>query len=441
MRNQTFILGAGVTGLAAGWASGLTIYEAEETLGGICSSYYIAPKTKLKFTSPPGNGEAYRFETGGGHWIFGEDYAVRHFIEFLTPMKYYLRHSAVFFPEQNLYVPYPLQNHLRFLGKKIGCQALKEMLNAPKGRVRTMADWLLQSFGPTLTKLFFGPFHKSYTAGLWTQIAPQDAYKSPVDISTVSKGLYSQTPKAGYNATFIYPEQGLDALVQRLAEHSEIKFRKRAVQIDPRRKEILFADGSNLGYDSLISSLPLNKMMEMTGLEVDEGPAPFTSVLVLNIGAVRGHQCPEYHWIYVPRTKAGFHRLGFYSNVDASFLPASSPRSKERVAIYVERAYRGGEKPSRKEIKLYASAVVNELQQWQFIGDVEVIDPSWVDVAYTWSWPGSGWQSKALRCLEENDIIMAGRYGRWKFQGIADSIRDGLFAKPALQVEAALEKR
>lgn len=40
MGKRAFILGAGVTGLAAGWASGLDLYEAEQAPGGICCSYY-----------------------------------------------------------------------------------------------------------------------------------------------------------------------------------------------------------------------------------------------------------------------------------------------------------------------------------------------------------------------------------------------------------------
>jgi hypothetical protein len=43
----------------------------------------------------------------------------------------------------------------------------------------------------------------------------------------------------------------------------------------------------------------------------------------------------------------------------------------------------------------------------------------------TWSWPGSRWRELALRKLEEHRIFQVGRYGRWIFQGIADSIRDG----------------
>jgi hypothetical protein len=33
-----------------------------------------------------------------------------------------------------------------------------------------------------------------------------------------------------------------------------------------------------------------------------------------------------------------------------------------------------------------------------------------------------------MRVLEDKGIYQIGRYGRWRFQGIADSIRDGFVA-------------
>ena len=62
-----------MTGLAAGLVSGLPVYEAEETSGGICSSYYVQPGSRERLHTQPTDGEAYRFEIGGGHWIFGGD--------------------------------------------------------------------------------------------------------------------------------------------------------------------------------------------------------------------------------------------------------------------------------------------------------------------------------------------------------------------------------
>jgi hypothetical protein len=84
-----------------------------------------------------------------------------------------------------------------------------------------------------------------------------------------------------------------------------------------------------------------------------------------------------------------------------------------------------------RALAAYCDDVARELQEWGMIGDVEVQDPTWIDVAYTWSWPGSRWRDAAIAALESHGILQIGRYGRWTFQGIADSVRDGLYAGAA----------
>jgi hypothetical protein len=84
--------------------------------------------------------------------------------------------------------------------------------------------------------------------------------------------------------------------------------------------------------------------------------------------------------------------------------------------------------PTGSLIQEYSEAVVHELQSWGFIENIEVVDPTWIEVAYTWSWPKSTWKEQVIRILERNDVYQVGRYGRWVFQGIADSVRDGVVA-------------
>jgi protoporphyrinogen oxidase len=430
----TSILGGGVTGLAAGIASGLPVYEAEAQSGGICSSYYLRPGDRRRYGSAPADGEAYRFEIGGGHWIFGGDPVVLRFLSDLAPMKSYARRSSVYFRARDAYVPFPLQDNLRFLPQDIAAAALAEMAR-PGGSYRTMGEWLEVTFGPTLCRLFFTPFHQLYTAGLCDEIAPQDAYKSPVNLAQAIHGAFAAASPAGYNVNYIYPREGLNVLAQRMAERADLHYGKRVVRIDPRRKELEFADGSAAGYERLIGTLPLHRMLELTGIRTEAPPDPYTAVLVLNIGAVRGPKCPSEHWLYNPDAKSGFHRVGFYSNVDASFLPRSRRSSRDRVGIYVERAYVGGDRPSASEVAAYQQAVERELQEWDFIGEVEADDPTWIDVAYTWARPGSPWRREAMGRLEEHDIFPVGRYGRWVFQGIADSVRDGFIAGSSLRAD------
>ncbi|MDV2992365.1 MAG: hypothetical protein N4J56_002019 [Chroococcidiopsis sp. SAG 2025] len=119
-------------------------------------------------------------------------------------------------------------------------------------------------------------------------------------------------------------------------------------------------------------------MLALTELEVEAEADPYTSVLVLNVDATKGSNCPKEYWLYNSDTVSGFHHVGFYSNVDNSSLALSSRENQARVNIYVERVYKVGEKPAEEAIVSYSYSkeVVKKLTDWGFIKEVEVVDPT-----------------------------------------------------------------
>lgn len=439
LRNpQCIILGAGMTGLAAGMLSGMPVYEASDNSGGICSSYYMQPG-RHRCLYPNSDRDAYRFEVGGGHWIWCNEPLVQRLIRSITPMKSYVRRAAVYFCDKGLLVPYPIQNHLRYLEPQVAAQALGEIVEASRSEqpVVTMAEWLRANFGKTLCELFFDPFHELYTAGLHKSIAPQEARKSPLDLPLSIRGAFEDVPPVGYNVSFLYPTGGLDMLARRMAAKCNIHYNKRAMRVEPKDKTVYFEDGSAIHYEALFSTLPLSTMMEIAGLSVDGEQNPYSSVLVINVGAMRAPCCPDEHWVYIPRSAAGFHRVGFYSNVDTSFLPELARNARDHLSLYVEKAYQGRQKPNDDEIGILCGDVIRELQEWRWIGSIEVVDCTWIDVAYTWSLPGSTWTEQALKELANHGICQVGRFARWSVsQGIADSIRDGILAVAAYKVDS-----
>jgi protoporphyrinogen oxidase len=453
---QTIILGAGITGLGAAWASGLPVYEAGAVPGGVCASYYLRPGEDERLSAPPEDGEAWRFEVGGGHWIFGGDPEILRLIQSLAPARSYERRSAVFLPDEQRLVPYPIQNHLRCLDPETARRALREISDAAGSAQRqrstptgdgsltarnglrqslpvgpTMAEWLRNHFGPTLYEKFFGPFHALYTAQLHERIAPQDPHKSPINIEAVRLGAQGDVPPAGYNVSFLYPEHGLDRLARALSARSDIRHGKRVTAIDTAGRTVRFDDGAIVSYKALISTLPLSTVMALTGLKVESPPDPHTSVLVLNLGAHEGPCCPSEHWVYVPRSRSGFHRVGIYSHVDRSFLPRSMRGRSGLAAFYVESAFLPENRPDAARVENLCHRMIEELREWRWIEGVEVVSPTWIEVAYTWSLPGSTWRDEALGALESHGIRQVGRYARWSFRGIADSLRDGLRAGKA----------
>ena len=428
---RRWIIGGGMTGLGAGITSGFGVLEGRDHPGGICASY---------------ERDGYRFELGGGHWIFGGDPVVTRLLAGASEVRSYRRRSAVLFlggnqhtrDLRNLMVPYPIQDNLFALPKETRAAALAEILDGgPRDAVETMADWLGQQFGRTLCQIFFDPFHERYTAGLFREIAPQDGYKSPIDRTQVRRGSERENSDAGYNATFLYPAGGLDKASQWLAQRCDIEYGVTATRIDREARAIELGDGRSLPYDIVIATAPLNRIVEMIGLGERLGsPDPHTSVLVLNLGAT----LPDtqlarsgYHWLYIPDSRSGFHRIGYYSNVDPLFLPKGHQSDPGRGSLYVETAFRGDQSPSAEAMQVLVKEITGELQQSGLIDTVETADPTWVDVAYTWRRPGSDWVSRATSACQEFGIEPAGRFGRWTFQGIAASLKEGLLLGSVLR--------
>ena len=364
---KTIILGAGITGLAAGIKTGATIYEAKDVPGGICRSYHK-------------NG--YFFEVGGGHWIFGGDVDSMTFINSQCDLDEYTRKAGVYI---NKIYPYPIQAELS-----------KDSVESRD----SLKAWNHNNFSRELCNLFFDPFNEKYTAGLYDSIIQENEQKSPKS-------------GKGYNDTFYYPTLGLDNLIDQIASKCDIRFNKEVVRIDTGTKVVTFSDGKTVRYDRLISTLPLDRTLQMC--ELFEY-LPYTSVKVLNIGAEKGKNCPDDHWLYIPHCKSGFYRVGFYSNVSNTFAP------KGKVALYVEKAY----VPDVDfDNPFYSKDVVEELQNWGFIGTADVVDENFIEYAYTWKFRNTRVEN-GLKHLKSKGIESIGRYGKWKFCGIVDSIKDGL---------------
>jgi len=365
MKKKTVILGAGFTGLAAAIKTGGTILEATGKPGGICRSY---------------NKKGYHFDNLGGHWIFKAD-DVLEFIKKYSAVKPYTRRAGVYF---NHTFPYPFQ----------------DILTQPRSCFKgSLKGWMDSKFGPALCNTFFDPWHEKYTGGLYDQIIQDDAQKSP-------------KPKdVGYNKYYYYPTNGLSELVDNMAKECDVKYHKKVNKIDTKNKKVYCVDGSYARYDRLISTIPLCDLLDLLNIEYK---LPYTTCQVLNIGAERGKNCPDEHWLYIPYCRSGFYRVGFYSNVDKRFAPDG------KVSIYVEKSKQLGILPH-----LYKENVIRELQEWGWIGDVDCADLNEVRVAYTWLFPDSQREILLLKA-KALGVESIGRYGKWKFQGIAESIQDGL---------------
>lgn len=422
---KTIVIGAGISGMAAGLGNDWQIFEQNRIPGGICSSYFMKPHSSERLVERPLDGEVYMFEYGGGHWLFGSNHKVINFLKSLAPISQYSRNSAIYYFENNLVIPYPIQNNLRYFPKNIASRIYKDLIRVQSEPVKTMEKWIYQTFGHTLANLFFIPFHNLYTAGLYKRIAPDLAYKTPINIDLIRSGMSTRTEPVGYNASFLYPDLGMNFLVGQMAKLCNITYNKRLVEVDIQKKTARFSDGVEETYDRLVATISLKDIVKVAGISVKEKMSPYTSVLVVNVGGRKGHNCPKEHWLYIPKSKSGFYRIGFYSNVSQNFLPKSVRSSDNYVSLYIEKSFVGGRSVSEEEIRRLCQLIIEEIVSWGFLKYPEVIDHNWIEVAYTWQWSNDKWRKNTIELLEKNQIFPLGRYAEWRFKGMIDSIEDG----------------
>lgn len=365
---KKIIIGAGLTGLSAGIHTGSPVYEAKDHSGGICRSY---------------NMNGFEFSVGGPHWLFGKGIGLD-FIKRLVEVNEYERIAGVYY---NKIFPFPIQ--------KFAQQDIVSNENS-------MKHSLSEKFGVELGNMFFTPFNEKYTCGLYDHIMNDDDYKSP------------QRNEKGHILTFCDPVNGLNELIDKMEEKCDVKYNKKVKKILMKEKQILFEDGETVKYDKLISTMPLNTLLKISGCR--KRHLPYTSVLVINIGARLIETTPKEFWLYVPFCNSGFYRIGFASNVNPKKAPENC------VSLSVEIPFKPGD---NIDINKKCDDVIKELTQWGFIGSVFEVDPTVVNCAYTWIADPSQ-RYEAIKYLEDNDIISTGRYGKWKFCGMVESIEMGL---------------
>lgn len=234
--------------------------------------------------------------------------------------------------------------------------------------------------------------------------------------------LYAVTPAAkpmGPNARFGYPLRGgFQALMEGFLPHLEGKLRLNAAvrSVSPSRRTVTLDDGEVVGYEYLISTMPLPLLVRAMGheapTEVRRAAAAlrYTNVRCVNIGVGR-ENITEKHWIYYPEDTV-FHRIFVQGNAS----PHCNP--KGGFGFTCEITY-GPQKPLPCDGQDLIDLCIKDAKRITFIRED---DPIWcanqVDlpcayVVYDHARPRN---VKIIReWLATQGIILAGRYSEWEY--------------------------
>ena len=431
MKN-TVIVGGGLAGLSAGYHLAEhepTVFEREKEIGGLCRSF-----TQDGFT----------FDCTG-HLIHLRNSYTKELVAKLLPDAFHAHERLASIYSKSVSTPYPFQANTYGLPPEVVKECVmgfvESMQEHPGGAPANFHDWTLRTFGAGIAKHFMLPYNeKFWKQDLHNITSDWVSWSIPKPtLEEVVNGALGLTNKGmGYNPKFIYPKDGgIDCLPRAFATSiGKVHSEQSVERIDPKRKVVRLAGGREEKYDALVSTLPLPVLFRMLGdtpdtLRQDAEKLSAISVLNFNIGIDRPG-ISNQHWIYFPEDQFIFSRVGFPMNFSSSVAPEGTS------SVYIEITHPSRSKPNIEEA---FDRSIADLQRCGILKPSDrILTRHMLDIEYAYVVFDVHRQTRLqnlLDYLESRDIFAAGRYGRWEYFSMEDSILSGKAAAERVIARAA----
>lgn len=424
--SKVVILGAGLTGLSAAFhleQAGFfdyQIFEKDLIPGGLLRS-----STQDGFT----------FDYTG-HLVHISDPYFKSLVDFVGNLDSWncLTRNA-FIYSHNTYTLYPFQSNLYGLPTQVIQECITEFISKKKTTKtpKTFYNWVLKYFGKGIGKHFFFPYNSKILSYDLKKVHPSwtGRFVPNTTVEALFEGALHKknTSTAGYNSSFYYPKKGgiqhlINCLLSKIK--NKVITNHYATIIDSKNNVVSFANGNNVSYDHLISTMPLNhltnQLEESSASTLKQTSSKLICNTVLNFNL--GINIPDFtnkHWIYFPEKKYDFYRLGFWHNFSQALVPQGCS------AIYGEMSYLPGTKTTtqinqmlnratQKTLEVLGLSSANIITQKNLtLNHAYVIYNQWREKNLT----------KLLAHLTKLNVHSVGRFGEWKYSSMQEAVLDG----------------
>ncbi len=408
------VIGAGISGLATAAFSkhqDYLVLEKDAEIGGYCKTV----------------------KQDGFVW----DYS-GHFFHFKHPdIEAWLRERMVgqeirtvekksFIHFRGAQVDFPFQKNIHQLPKEDFIECLVDLYFARSSDVTRPADdkaakadesfrdMLLSRFGAGICEKFLIPYNeKLYACDLGS--LDKDAmgrFFPHADLTDIIRNMRDRD-NASYNATFTYPQGGaieyVNAIMSRVRPGG-VATDEALVSIDTE-KRVVRTSKRQVRYEQLVSSMPFNQLLRMTGVTHEPSVYSWNKVLVFNLGFDRKGP-KDVHWLYFPERETSFYRVGFYDNIFEG----------DRMSLYVELGY---DKDAQVDAAAMLPRVLADLEKAGIVRGHQlvshhsvVMDPAYVHITRK----SIRERARLGEILEAQGVHSIGRYGGWTYCSIEDNI-------------------
>lgn len=421
MRNvDTVIIGAGPTGLGAALAfedqqADWLLVEAGDQPGGLAASFV--------------DDAGFTWDLGG-HVQFSHYESFDHLMDRALGTDGWLQHERESWVwMRNRWIPYPFQNNLHRLDPDDKWTVIQGLLEANQRNAQDNSNfgaWIDSTFGSGLSEIFMRP----YNWKVWAtppELMDADWIGERVSVPSLEQALKGictgeDSVSWGPNATFRFPKQGGTGAVWKavasMLPQNKICYNSAVNAVDAENKRLTLSTGESLGYTTLLSTMPLNKLAACTaGVDgVDNATKlVYSATHVVGVG-LNGTPPPALKgkcWMYFPEESSPYYRVTVFSH----YSPNNVPRPGTQWSLMTETS-ESTHKPVDAETLI--SDTLRALEEDGLIQkDAEILSTVHRRLPQGYPTPflgRNGVVDPLLRSFEARDIYSRGRFGAWKYE-------------------------
>ena len=329
---------------------------------------------------------------------------------------------------------HPVQLHLHGLPHDVVVKVIADFVaerHAPERKINNYADWLLASFGRSFAELFpmqyTRKYHLTTAENMSTDWLGPRIYRPSLE-EVLLGALSSSAPNKHYITHFRYPTHGgFAAYLKPFLSCGELRLKHKLVSLDPRSRQLSFANGTVVKYDSVVSSIALPDLLPMiVGAPPDviaasQRLACSTCVLV-NVGVNRS-DLSAAHMSYFYDEDIYYTRLSFPHMLSPTNVPTGA--GSIQAEVYFSSKYR----PLDRKPEVLIEPVIKDLRRSGVLRDSDtILHRSAMLVPYAnviFDLERKEALAKVHAYLNEIGIAYCGRYGDWGYMWTDESFISG----------------
>ncbi len=302
------IIGAGISGLTAAHlladkGNKVTLFEKESTPGGLIRCKHV---------------EGSLFHICGGH-VFNtkRQNVLDWFWNFFDKEAEFTKadRNSVVFMDDNLKVPYPIENHMFLFEPETQKAFISDLLNIYKSEntePENFEEFLQKRFGKTLYDAYFCPYNEKVWRRSLSQV-PLSWLEGKLPMPTVEEMIFNNMnhveEKQFVHSTFYYEKEGGSQFIaDKLAKGLDVRYSAdiKTIQVDNNKVKVENETFDKVVFCGNIKDLPqMLSGVEMNGYteKIEKLEYHGTTAVFCEIDK------NPYSWIYLPSNNYESHRI------------------------------------------------------------------------------------------------------------------------------------